>query len=249
MLSAALAVAVLASAQFTPKEIEAARKDPARYTIDESTIKIEDLGPAVNPANIDSPPPPDGGGSPIYILDQIINIGQKLWAIIEKNKPVVDVRNSYATALPKGSTHWNDLAGWSAPKGKVYKLTAKNTYGQTMVTAKWQVIRTYGGNREGKGKYLTAVTVEPLQVDVLWGYKFTLLAEVPDTSVINVGTKADPVAAMTATLKWRIETVVKDSQGKGLYYLQGDGLFQELGGPFLRGYEEAGLRTSAILFP
>lgn len=248
MLNVVLAVAVLASAQFTPKEIDAAKKDPAKFTIDERTILIEDLGPAVHITEMPSPPR-SGGEDPILILDQIINIGQKIWAIIEKNKPVVDVRNSYATALPKGSTHWNDLTGWSAPKGKVYKLTAKNTYGQTMVTAKWQVIRTYGGSHEGKGKYLTAVTVEPLQVDVLWGYKFTLVAEVPDTSIVNVGTKADPVAAMTATLKWRIETVVKDSQGKGLYYLQGDGLFQELGGPFLRGYENAGQGASAIIFP
>jgi hypothetical protein len=248
MLNAVLAVAVLASAQFTPQEIDAAKKDPAKYSIDESSIKIEILGPAVD---ITEKLPPSGGdgGDSILILDQIINIGQKLWGIIEKNKPVVDVRHSYATALPKGAERWNDLTGWSAPKGKIYGLTAKNAYGTTVVTAKWQVIRTYGGGHEGRGKYLTAVTVEPLLVDVLWGYKFSLLAEVPDTSVVNVGTGQDPVAAMTATLKWRIETAIKDVQGKGLYYLQGDGLFQELGGPFLRGYESAGAGASAIIIP
>lgn len=242
MLNVVLAVAALASAQFTPKQIEAARKDPAAFTIDESTIKIENLGPAVSMTEI--PAPAGDGTDPILVLDQIINIGQKIWAIIEKNRPVVDVRNQYATALPKGSLTWNDLEGWSAPRGTVYGMTAKNAYGQTVINVRWQVVRTFGGRHNGKGRYLTAVTVEPLLVEVLWGYKFSLAAEVPDTSIVNAGTKEDPVAAMTATLKWRIETAIKDSQGKGLYYLQGDGLFKELGGPFSRGYENAGLKAA-----
>jgi hypothetical protein len=37
---------------------------------------------------------------------------------------------------------------------------------------------------------------------------------------------------MMATLNFHISTSIKDSQGKGLYFLQGDGLFREVGGPF-----------------
>lgn len=231
----ALALTVPASAQFTPKQKEAAKKDPGTYTIDEASIAIEKIGPAVKMTEIT--PPSTGPGDDLVLIDQIINLGQKIWAIIEKNKPVVEVKNSYATALPKGITNWGELEGWSQPKGTVYTLTANNAYGTRVINVRFQVLRTYGGSYNGKGKFLTAVTVEPLLVEVLWGYQFNLTAEVPDTSVINVGTSADPVAAMMPTLKWQIKTVLKDSQGKSLFYLQGDGLYKEVGGPFRRDFQ------------
>ena len=76
------------------------------------------------------------------------------------------------------------------------------------------------------------MTVEPLLVEAAWGYKYTMEAAIPDTSVVNVGTTDNPVAAMMAQLAWRVQTPIKDSQGKGIYFLQGDGLFKEIGGPF-----------------
>jgi hypothetical protein len=224
-------ITVPAWSQFHPDELKAAQKDPKMYTLDESTIKIETVGPTVSPSEI---PSPGGGGigEAIPVLDQMINLGQKIWKIIEDNKPVVDVKKQYATALPKGSTGWQDIGGWHPPVGTIYQLTAKNAYGMKMINVRYQVLRTYGGSYQGKGKYLTAVTVEPLLVEVGWAYHFTMEASVPDTSIVNVGTSADPVAGMMATLNWRISTAIKDSQGQGLYFLQGDGAFKEVGGPF-----------------
>lgn len=231
---AALAVALLAApawSQFAPQEIKAAQKDPGAFTIDEKTITIKKVGPTVSPTDI---PPPSGGGigDALPVLDQIINTGMKVWKIIEDNKPVVDVKTQYATALPKGLTHWQDMATWQPPRGTIYELTAKNAYGMQTIHVRYQVLRTYGGSYDGKGKYLTAVTVEPLLVEVGWGYHFSMSSSVPDSSVVNVGTSADPVAGMMATLGWHISTAVKDSQGQGLYFLQGDGAFREVGGPF-----------------
>ncbi len=239
VLAAALSLSVPAAAQFSLKEIKAAQKDPGAFTIDESSIEIVKLGPAVSPAEVE---PLEGGGGedPTVILDSIINLGQKIWKIIDDNKPVVDVRTQYATALPEGVKGWSSMAGWQRPKGTIYQLTAKNAYGGQVINLRYQVLRTAGGSYQGKGKYLTAVTVEPLLVEVAWGYHFTMSASVPDTSIVNVGTAEDPVAAMTAQLAWRIQTAIKDSQGKGLYYLQGDGAYQEVGGPFKReGLEKA----------
>lgn len=233
--AAVLAVlcAVPAWSQFRPEEIKAAQQDPKMYTLDESTLKITALGPTVSPTEIK---PPSGGGGGIGdvlpVLDQIINTGQKIWKIIADNHPVVDVKTQYATALPKGLTGWQDMAGWQPPKGTIYVLSAKNAYGMNMINVRYQVLRTYGGNYNGTGKYLTAVTVEPLLVEVGWGYHFTMEASVPDSSVVNVGTTQNPVAGMMATLGWHISTSIKDSQGQGLYFLQGDGGFREVGGPF-----------------
>jgi hypothetical protein len=225
-------ITVPAWSQFHPDELKAAQKDPKMYTLDETTIHITKVGPTVSPSEIKSPDTGGGGGSVLPVLDQIINIGQKIWKIIADNKPVVDVKTQYATALPKGSTGWQDIGGWHQPVGTIYELTAKNAYGMKMINVRYQVLRTYGGSYQGKGKYLTAVTVEPLLVEVGWAYHFSMDASVPDSSIVNVGTSADPVAGMMATLTWHISTVVKDSQGQGLYFLQGDGAYKEIGGPF-----------------
>ncbi|MBI3288110.1 MAG: hypothetical protein HYZ74_01170 [Elusimicrobia bacterium] len=196
------------------------------------SVEIVKLGPAAEPLEI--APPDDGWGAAEPILDSIVNIGQRAWKIIVDNKPVVDVRTQYATALPEGARSWSAMDGWHKPQGTVYQLTAKNAYGVAVVNLRYQVLRTAGGSYEGVGRYLTAVTVQPLLVEVAWGYTFTLEAAVPDTSVVNVGTKDDPVAGMLAELSWRVRTPFKDAQGKGVYYLQGDGGFEEIGGAFTR---------------
>ncbi|HAZ08221.1 MAG TPA: hypothetical protein DCZ01_06815 [Elusimicrobia bacterium] len=222
---------VPAWSQFTPLESEAAQKDPGAFTIDENTVRIDQLGPTLKAAEIPSLEG-YGGGDATIILDSIINNGRKMWKIIVDNKPVVDVRTQYATALPEGVKGWASMGGWQPPKGMICVLTAKNVYGVTVLNVRYQVLRTYGGSYKGKGKYLTAVTVEPLLVEVAWGYKYTMEASVPDTSIVNMGTTENPLAAMMAQLSWRIQTAVKDSQGTDLYFLQGDGSLREIGGPF-----------------
>jgi hypothetical protein len=235
---------------FTDLMIQAAKDDPKAFTIDESSIRIVKLGPAVSPKQIGLPAKPDGktppkgetprGGEedPLVLIDKIINLGKKIWEIVEANKPVVNIQTQYATATPKGVDHWSQLAGWKAPQGTIYGFYAKNAYGATVINVRYQVLRTCGGNYNGKGKYLTAVTIEPLTVDVLWGYKFNLSVEVPDSSIANAGTAEDPVAAMQPLVKWTIATVLKESNGRSLYYLRGDGLFQEVGGPFAQAYDD-----------
>lgn len=227
---------------FTAEQSAAARRDPAAYTIDEESASIERIGVSSEPAG--GQPLQDAPGDKLVIIDKIINIAQKIWTIIEKNKPVVDVQNQYAAAVPSGITHWTQLGGWKPPQGEVYRLTFKNLYGMKVVDVRFSVLRSYGGSYNGKGRYLTAVTIEPLAVDVLWAYKFTLSTEVPDTGIFNVGSAADPVAGMLVNVKWRVQTPINDTQGKGIYYVQGDGVFKEVGGPFRRVFSE---RVSKVL--
>ncbi len=187
-------------------------------------------GPVINP------PVPGGGGNNggdlIVILDKIINLGEKIFGIIERNKPVVNISVNYANAVPYGVTHWTQLAGWKPPKTKKYAFTAKNGYGTDVVKVVYQVHWTYDGNLKGKGKFLTGVTVEPIDVQVAWGYKVDLKAEVPDSTVANVGTSEDPIASMQVQLKWKIATVFKEINQKTIYYVQGDGFIKEIATPF-----------------
>ncbi len=193
-------------------------------------------GPVINP------PGPGATGAPttgfqdanqaVDLLDKIVNLAQKIFNIIEKNQPVVNVTTNYANAVPYGTSHWTQLQGWSRPATRRYSFSMKNGYGSEVVKVTYQVHYTFDGNFQGKGKFLTGVTVEPLNIETAWGYKVSLVSEVPDSTIANVGTSEDPIASMQVQLRWNVHTVIKDITSKAVYYVQGDGLLQEIGTPF-----------------
>lgn len=232
-LSAAFLVGVLgplrAQQAFSPEEVRAAQKDPKAFTLDDSSLRIEVVKPEAPPEG-GVPRPPDLPDRDPIGWDEIVNIGERIWTIIENNRPVVDISTKYATALPEGVKNWDHLAGWKPPAGTIFAFTAKNLYGAEVIALKYQVLRTYGGSYKGKGQYLTGVTVAPLYVKVAWGYHLTLKVEVP--VIVNAGTVDNPLAAMQMNLKWDIRTVMKETLGEDVYYLQGDGLFVVIGRPF-----------------
>ncbi|HOJ86551.1 MAG TPA: hypothetical protein PK103_01415 [Elusimicrobiales bacterium] len=213
------------------------------------------LNPVPAPADLPKPPdvkPPSdpvdpgniGGGSlqgtlsdvnaVVDTLDKIVNLAQKIFEIIEKNQPVVNINVNYANAIPYGIQHWTQLQGWAKPKTVGYAFVAKNAYGAEVVKVRYQVQFRYNGNYQGKGKFLTGVTIEPISVETAWGYKVSLTAEVPDSTIANVGTHEDPIASMQVQLKWTIHTVIKDAQQKAIYYVQGDGKIEEIASPFAK---------------
>ncbi len=221
-----------------------------------------DNAPTV-PSPIDLPKPPSGpqtnpptdttvNGSvdwtgvnnTVDAIDKIVNLMEKIWGIIEKNQPVVNITTNYANAVPYGTSHWTQIQGWSKPATKRYAFSMKNTYGAEVVKVTYQVHYTYNGNFQGKGKFLTGVTIEPIDVQTLWGYKVSLTAEVPDSTIANVGTHDNPIASMQVQLKWTVHTVIKDIQSKAIYYVQGDGLIKELGTPFKNAAAERSARQS-----
>ncbi|MFA6434838.1 MAG: hypothetical protein WCW52_09100 [Elusimicrobiales bacterium] len=215
-------------AGFTRLESESARTDPDYYSIDPASIKITRLDATEeNDISYLRAKRLDPGGIPV-LIDQIINIGAKIWDIVKLNAPTADIETTYATALPQGITAWNQLAGWQRPKSYTYGFSVKNLYGATVVNVKYKVMFTYGGSYNGKGRYLTGVTMLPVSADVSWGYRFSLSAQVPDSTVVNMGTGSDPVAALQLNTVWKITTSLKDSNGAGAYYMQGDGYFEEL---------------------
>ncbi len=208
-------------------------------------------GPVLNPPldnpgdNPGAPVDPQAGfnnavdniNSTVGVIDNIVNLAQKIWDIIEKNQPVVNIATNYANAVPYGMSHWTQLQQWSKPATKKYSFSMKNGFGSEVVKVTYQVHYTYNGNFQGKGKFLTGVTIEPLEVVTAWGYKVSLVSEVPDSTIANVGTSADPVASMQVQLRWTAHTALKDITSKAIYYVQGDGLLQEIGTPFKNAQE------------
>ncbi|MCX7641631.1 MAG: hypothetical protein N2Z20_03250 [Elusimicrobiales bacterium] len=249
------------------------RNDKKYFTITDVKISILEetginkgggipLNPVPPPSQLPKPPElpqsplPNSGSDPSQILnnvnsvidtlDKIVNLAQKIWDIIEKNQPVVNISVNYANAIPYGLQHWTQLQGWSKPKTLKYSFVAKNGYGAEVVKVVYQVHATYGGNYQGKGKFLTGVTVEPISVETAWGYKVSLVAEVPDSTIANVGTHEDPIASMKVHLRWKIHTMIKDLQQQAIYYVDGTGKIEEIASPFKKSTEIKSLKVEPV---
>ncbi len=235
-----LSLTVAATALFVGRVSAEDVTDPRYFDVSEASIVTERL-PADTSAALPAAAKFDMNfgqvNEAIGTLDNIVNLVDKIWTIIEKNQPVVNITTNYANAVPYGMSHWTQLQGWSRPATAKYSFSMRNGFGSQVVKVTYQVHYTWGGNYQGKGKFLTGVTVEPLNVETLWGYKVSLTSEVPDSTVANVGSSDDPIAAMQVQLKWTVHTAIKDISSKEIYYVRGDGQMEEIGSGFNKAAE------------
>lgn len=160
------------------------------------------------------------GTDPTVILDQIINIGQKVWDVIKANQPVANIKYNYANALPRGVRSSEGLEGFSELQSMGTRLWATNGFGSTVYDFTLAAVHQYGGNLEGKGKYLETVSVVPTTVNVSWGY--TVDVNVGHISQVNLGSSAAPVAGMTVETTFAVSTVLKKHQKRLIYSFRGD---------------------------
>lgn len=160
------------------------------------------------------------------IVDQIINIGKKVWVVVEAGKPVVSLKLDTANALPRGVSCWADLAGWTAPTTKVYQIDYKNLYGVKVVSFAYRVSFTASGNVNGVGKYITNASFQPANLSVAWGYQFDAEATIP--SVLNQGTNEAPIAGMQMNMGWKVTSPLKHIISTDSYFVSGDNKFQRL---------------------
>ncbi|KAF0124438.1 MAG: hypothetical protein FD189_2398 [Elusimicrobia bacterium] len=232
--AAAFAQVPAGYAEFSESERKAAQRNPDYYTINPASVRLVRIAEGEDPDLLEKQrkAAQSGAGESLVLIEKIINIAEKIWAIIERNAPVVNITTQYATAVPDGIKSWTHLQNWSRPRTYTYGFYADNLYGVTVLDVKYKVAYSYGGNYKGKGKYLTGVTVIPEKVDLAWGYKFSMTAQVPDSTVVNIGTHADPHAALQLKLNWRISTPIKSSDGTSVYYIQGNGGFAEIASPW-----------------
>lgn len=159
-------------------------------------------------------------------IDTIINIGKKVWAIVEAGKPVVNVQLNSASAMPAGIKGWQQLAGWQTPRSSTYRVHYTNLYTMNVVDFSYRVMFTYGGSYNGQGRYVTGATIVPAALDVAWGYSFKANVEIP--TVVNMGTVQNPVGGIQMNVNWEVGTVIKNSQTRASYFVDGLGQLKQL---------------------
>ncbi len=181
------------------------------------------LDPIPKPDDFNLPlpiPGPIGGNETLVLLEQIVNLGERIWKFISDNKPVINIKRNYANALPKGVRSSEDLDGWSALQYRSYRIYGKNPFGGICYDSTYTLIHRFQGNYDGKGQYLENATILPQKVEALWGY--TVEVGVDNVGAVNVGTKADPVGSLIMEMSFKVGTVVKAQEFRSVYEFRGD---------------------------
>jgi hypothetical protein len=160
------------------------------------------------------------------IVDKVISIGTKVWKLVEDNKPVVSVSTLKTSVLPQGARDWRQLSGWKAPQSRVYRIAYKNLYGMTVIDYSFRINYTAGGSVKGTGQYLSNISVNTANLEVLWGYRFN--ASVEAGQALNMGRTGRPIAGQELTVKWEINTAIKHSQSSASYFIRGTGELADL---------------------
>lgn len=162
------------------------------------------------------------------IIDKIVNIGKKVWGIIEMGRPVYNIKTDVAHALPSGIKCWATLENWKAPRSQSWKVTYENQLGGKVVEFVYRVSFIAGGQYKGVGHYITQATVDVAALYVAWGYKFNVEGSVP--SVFNMGTRDNPLAGMQMNMKWTVDTVINHHEKNQQFYINGLGEMQQMQG-------------------
>lgn len=170
--------------------------------------------------------PSEGLDEANVIVDKIINLGKKVWSVVELGRPVANVKVDTANALPKGVKCWLHLTNWMPTFSKSYEVVYENLWGVEVVKFGFRVLYTAGGSFQGTGRYITNATILPSVVTVSWGYTFNANGEVP--TVFNAGSAQAPLAGMQMNMKWKVETVLKTDERIESFYIDGNGTLKHL---------------------
>ncbi len=156
----------------------------------------------------------------IAAAEKIVNTGEKLWNIVEKNRASTHATVTFANAIPKGIAEGTELEGFSDLQLRSYRAYGKNLYGVTVYDVEYTLMHRYGGNLNGVGRYLDHVAVVPNNITALWGY--TVYMSVAASAPTNLGTTSRPIAAMVVQVKLSVATVLKSVQATRTFEFRGD---------------------------
>lgn len=151
-----------------------------------------------------------------------ITLGMKLWNLVSNNRAVVQVSTQSTSVVPSGLSDWSQMETWKGPLAKSYVVSAKNTFGVTVVSHTYTVAYNYGGSYKGKGQFIGNATIIPSNIEVSWGFK--LESNVAVGQPLNTGTYDSPVPAVDLTLLWKMSSLLKHIEGRDQFNLRGDGV-------------------------
>jgi hypothetical protein len=166
----------------------------------------------------------------IMVIDKLIAIGQKIIPTIKEGKPVVNATSMAAiSVVPKidaKDPQVFDMADWSIPATKYFKISYKNMLGSEVVSFVYGITYQYAGTYAGKGKYLAGVRVFAKNINVSWGFDLDASSQLIQIS--NVGSKDSPVAGATVEVTYTVKNIFKVETSSEDFFITGDGGLKKL---------------------
>lgn len=165
------------------------------------------------------------------MIDSLIALGKKVWPIIEAGRPVLT--NGLVPAisiLPRmegTSGVLYQMANWSLPSTRTYRISYKNVYGLEVIGFTYTIYFQHGGSLNGVGKYVTSLLVQASDIYAAWGgFKFDVTSEL--VSIANVGTVEAPVASAIIKINCKAKSILNEDQSSQSFYVDGNGRFKAL---------------------
>ena len=154
------------------------------------------------------------------VVNRVINVGERAWDFLQKNRPVVNAETKFAHALPVGVQCWNEMENWNLPRAETYRISYENMFGMEVISLDFQLVYSYGGTFNGKGAYITNATILYKNIDVAWAFNVDASVEIPP--VMNIATADDPIAVMQVIVRWKAKGF-NHKEGTQSYQIVGDG--------------------------
>lgn len=151
-------------------------------------------------------------------------LGEKIYDVIKKNEPVMNIQTDTWSVLPTGIRSPFELNSWKKSGLTGWVITYTNLYGFDVVDVAFVTSFAYGGQKEDKGAFLANVAMIPTNVDVAWGYTVNMTTEAMEA--INVGTKESPIAGLGYSAELKVETIFKKSLLTFAFNVNGKGEIQ-----------------------
>ena len=231
-------------------------KDPSYYQIKDETVSFTeaDSGKTVTPEKMPELAGLAGMNKNPLAVGDLVNAGATAWGVISGGSPSGGSGSAFASAIPGFSFNWGNITGWKGPKEIIYSYKVTNRMGIDVINIKYKVSFFYGGTEDGgssamsastfaqtsagrtpakepakdetKGVYITNFTVQPVEINIMWGWKFDLSVKMSDP--MNIGTKLHPVAYLQSDLNWILSTPLSTKGGTWTYGVDGAGNFKDL---------------------
>ncbi|GIQ85311.1 hypothetical protein KIPB_006956 [Kipferlia bialata] len=165
----------------------------------------------------------------------IVNIGKKVWGIVENGKTYFNYDADSAYIVPKGIDNCDEeLEYWDTPEVLGYSTSWKSGDDHTM-DFDWDVIFTPNGTYEGNGFFMSHVTIEPTHIWLAKHWQCNVEVDVMDpfpTGTTQHPVDTDPIAGVEIVMK--IHNLYKNKdKGSWQYswFVYGDGHWYMNPGP------------------
>lgn len=176
-------------------------------------------------------PDPIGQLDRIVALGQgIVALGESVYKLVEKFRPVLNY--SPITVVPLDPRTQKPvspyaLAGFSDPTIRTFRTICYNSLKNQVLKFEYSVWYSYGGNLDGKGKYLSSIIVVPSYVQLSPGW--TLNSTMKVGGVTNHGTKKDPIAGVTLLVNYALSSTLGVVDKTDIIHIKANGEIKSAG--------------------